>query len=94
AASAYFGATGLILAAGLSGLADIDATTVAVAGMLPALDRGTAVEAIGVAVLANIAAKAVYASALAGGAFSRHLWAASILASLAASAVLLAPLAS
>ncbi len=94
AAAAYFGATGLILAAGLTGLADIDATTVAVAGMLPTLDRETAVEAIGVAVLANIAAKAVYASALAGAAFSRHLWAASILASLAASAVLLASLAS
>ncbi len=91
AAATYFGAIGLILTAGLSGLADIDATTVAVAGMLPSLARETAVEAIGVAILANIAAKAVYATVLAGGGFSRHLWVASILASLAALAVSLAP---
>ncbi|MCO6179938.1 DUF4010 domain-containing protein [Ciceribacter sp. RN22] len=91
AAATYFGAAGLILAAGLSGLADIDAATVAVAGMLPTLTRETAVEAIGIAVFANIAAKAVYASALTGRAFSLHVWGASILASLAALAVTLVP---
>lgn len=79
AATQYFGDTGLIAASAISALADVDAVTVTVAGMLPALDLQLATRAIGVAILANMVAKAVYATIFGSRAFAAHLWMASLL---------------
>lgn len=84
AASETFGDAGLFIASALSGLADVDAATIAVAGLLPALSVQTASLAIAIAVLSNTLAKAVYASIFGTMAFGAHVWKASILAIAAA----------
>jgi uncharacterized membrane protein (DUF4010 family) len=75
AARAWFGDRGLLAAAGLSGLADVDPITLAVSsqvrgGSLPAL---TASLAVILAIGANTCAKAAYAWAAGGMAFGRRL---------------------
>ncbi|MDI7861719.1 MgtC/SapB family protein [Rhizobiaceae bacterium n13] len=84
AASDYFGQRGLLIASALTGLADVDAVAVTVADMLGSLALPTAALAIGVAVLVNTFAKAVYATAFGVRAFSLHVWIASMLATAAA----------
>lgn len=84
AATLYFGEAGLIAASALSALADVDATTVTVAGMLPALDPALAAQAIGVGVLVNMAAKAAYAAIFGSRSFTLHLWLATMLSVAAA----------
>ncbi|MBW8317816.1 MAG: DUF4010 domain-containing protein [Arenimonas sp.] len=79
AATQQFGSGGLIVASALSALADVDAATVTVAGLLPALDVNLAAQAIGVAVVCNMAAKAVYASIFGSLRFLLHLSAATTL---------------
>lgn len=58
AAAQWFGESGLILVSALSGLADVDAAVVTVAGLLVDLAQPIAVLAIGAAVAANIIAMA------------------------------------
>lgn len=84
AASAIWGDGGLYVASALAGLADVDAAAVTVAGMLPSLPHQTASVAIGLAVLSNMLAKAVYSSIFGSRAFAAHLWAASVIAVAAA----------
>ncbi len=79
AATQEFGGAGLILASALSALADVDAATVTVVGLLPKLDASLASEAIGVAVACNMAAKALYAALFGSLRFFLHLSAASAL---------------
>ncbi len=79
AATQQFGSGGLIVASALSALADVDAATVTVAGLLPSLDVNLAAQAIGVAVVCNMAAKAVYASVFGSLGFLLHLLAATVL---------------
>ncbi len=69
AAAQWFGESGLILVSALSGLADVDAAVVTVAGMLADLAQPIAVLAIGAAVAANTIAKAAYALAFGSRAF-------------------------
>lgn len=84
AATDGLGASGLMLATGLAGLADVDAATVTVAGMLGTLSASTAAGAIGVAIATNMVAKAIYGSILGSRPFAGHLWAATVLAAIAA----------
>ena len=79
AATQHFGSGGLIVASALSALADVDAATVTVAGLLPSLDINLAAQAIGVAVVCNMVAKAVYASIFGSLRFLLHLSAATTL---------------
>lgn len=79
AATVTFGDAGLILASAISALADVDAATVTVAGMLKTVAVPMAVKAIGVAVLSNMLAKAVYATIFGNGRFALHLWGATLL---------------
>ena len=88
-ASQLWGDGGLYAASALAGLADVDAVTVTVAGMLPTLDPVVAARALGLAVLANMLAKAAYAALLGARAFALALAGASALALLAAGASLL-----
>ncbi|SNT09152.1 Uncharacterized membrane protein, DUF4010 family [Sphingomonas laterariae] len=83
AASQMFGDAGLFIVSALSGLADVDAATVTVTGMMDRLSPATGAEAIGLAMLTNMIAKAVYGSLLGSRRFSLHVW----IASLAATAV-------
>ena len=80
AATQQFGDAGLLFASALSALADVDAATVTVAGLLPKLGVDLATQAIGIAVLSNMIAKAAYASLFGSLRFSIHLWAATALA--------------
>lgn len=80
AATAYFGSAGLMAASAISALADVDAVAVTVVGMLPSLDLTTAGRAIGVAVVTNMVAKAVYAFAFGRRNFAMHILIATILA--------------
>lgn len=79
AATRYFGSEGLIIASALAALADVDAVTVTVAGMLPTLDAKLAAQAIGVGVIVNMVAKAAYATVFGSRRFAAHLWLASLL---------------
>lgn len=88
-ASQLWGDGGLYAASALAGLADVDAVTVTVAGMLPTLDPAVAARALGLAVLANMLAKAAYAALLGARGFALALAGASALALLAAGASLL-----
>lgn len=88
-ASQLWGDGGLYAASALAGLADVDAVTVTVAGMLPTLDPVVAARALGLAVLANMLAKAAYAALLGARGFALALAGASALALLAAGASLL-----
>ncbi|GEO86104.1 MULTISPECIES: MgtC/SapB family protein [Alphaproteobacteria] len=84
AATQQFGGAGLIFASALSALADVDAATVTVASLLPSLQPGVAAQAVGVAALTNMAAKAVYGSVFGCARFSWHLWGATALSAAAA----------
>ncbi len=78
AARAYFGDRGLLVAAGLSGLADVDAITLAVGSQVRGvgLAPATAVLAIVLAIGANTMTKAVIAWVSGGAAFGRRVaWA-------------------
>ncbi|WP_245261884.1 MgtC/SapB family protein [Ancylobacter sp. FA202] len=88
-ASQLWGDGGLYAASALAGLADVDAVTVTVAGMLPTLDPAVAARALGLAVLANMLAKVAYAGLMGTRAFALALAGASALALLAAGASLL-----
>lgn len=88
AASALFGDTGLLAASALSGLADVDAATVTVTGMLRGISPHVGAQAIAIALLTNVFAKAGYAAAMGAPAYWRHLWAASIGAAAATGATL------
>lgn len=90
AASETWGDSGLYLASALSGLADVDAVTVTVAGMLSTLAPPTAATAVGLAVLSNMLAKATYATVLGSRGFILNLWSASALAIAAATGAYLA----
>jgi len=79
AATQQFGSGGLIVASALSALADVDAATVTVAGLLPSIDVNLAAQAIGVAVVCNMAAKALYAGIFGSLRFLLHLTAATVL---------------
>lgn len=79
-ASEIWGTGGLYAAAALSGLADVDAVTVTVAGMLPTLDASVAARALGLAVIANMLAKTAYAGLFGTGRFALTLAGASLLA--------------
>lgn len=79
-ASEIWGTGGLYAAAALSGLADVDAVTVTVAGMLPALDASVAARALGLAVIANMLAKVAYAGLFGTRRFALTLAGASLLA--------------
>ncbi|RJF91394.1 MgtC/SapB family protein [Sphingomonas cavernae] len=80
AASRIFGEAGLIAVSALSGLADVDAATVTVAGMQNAISAEIAALAIGAALVSNMIAKAIYASFLGSARFRRHIWLATLLA--------------
>ncbi len=72
AATLWFGDAGLLVVAALSGLADVDAIAVTIAGMQNTIDVELAARALGVAVIANTIAKAAYAAIVGRGAFSGH----------------------
>lgn len=86
AAATWFGGTGLLVVSALSGLADVDAVTVTVAGMVGTLPVQIATLAIAVAVACNTLAKAAYALVLGKCAFGLPVGIASIV-SLAAGAM-------
>ncbi|MGG6892397.1 MgtC/SapB family protein [Rhizobium sp. BR 315] len=70
AAAAWFGQSGLLVVSTLSGLADIDAITVTIAGILDTISAEFAAMALGAAVAANTVAKTAYALVLGGRAYS------------------------
>ncbi|MFN3635022.1 MAG: MgtC/SapB family protein [Rhizobium rhizophilum] len=80
AASQILGDGGLYIVSGLTALADVDAMTVTVAGMLPGLTLDVATTAVGIAVTANMLAKVVYAAAAGSRGFALRLAAISLLA--------------
>jgi uncharacterized membrane protein (DUF4010 family) len=80
AASQIFGDGGLYVVSALTALADVDAATVTVAGMLPALSVDVALIAVGIAVTANMVAKVAYGAIAGSRGFSLRLAAASALA--------------
>lgn len=73
ASAQVFGDAGLYIVSALSALADVDAATVTVAGMAAQLTTAVAVNAIGIAVAANLLAKVVYAAATGSRAFALML---------------------
>ncbi|OHT21493.1 MgtC/SapB family protein [Edaphosphingomonas haloaromaticamans] len=88
AASQFFGDAGLLAISALSGLADVDAATVTVTGMMDRLAPQVAAQAIAVALFSNVAAKAVYAAVLGSAPFRLHMVLASLMAAAATGAVL------
>lgn len=80
AAAAWYGEGGVLVVSALSGLADVDAVTVTVAGMLNTLSATVAAAAIGIAVASNTVAKAAYAIAFGSHAFGLQVALASVLA--------------
>ncbi len=90
AARAWFGDRGLLVAAGLSGLADVDPITLAVSSQLHStqLPVQTAVAAIVVAIAANTLAKAGLAWISGGRAFGLRLTAMLVISLAAALAML------
>lgn len=78
AASQWFGDSGLIAVSALSGLVDVDAAVVTVAGMLETIALPSAVVAIAVAVISNTIAKAIYAAAAGSAGFGSRFVAASL----------------
>ncbi len=77
AGAQWFGHAGLITVSILSGLADIDAITVTIAGMQETIGVEFGAIALGAAVASNTIAKAVYAVIFGNAAFSRLFLAAS-----------------
>ncbi len=73
AAASWFGDSGLLVVSTLSGLADIDAITVTIAGMRDTIGVEFAATALGAAVIANTVAKMAYASVLGSRAYSVRL---------------------
>jgi uncharacterized membrane protein (DUF4010 family) len=88
AGSQYFGNSGLLIVSALSGLADVDAATVAVTGMMRSLTVAVGAFAIALAIFSNVFAKAVYATVWGSAPFRNQIWIASVAAVLATSAVL------
>ncbi|WP_380880026.1 membrane protein [Sphingomonas sp. DBB INV C78] len=86
AASQLFGNAGLIIVSALSGLADVDAATVTVTGMINRISPQVGAEAIAIALFSNVVAKAVYASIWGSAGYRLHLWLASIAAAVASGA--------
>lgn len=80
ASAQWFGDGGLVVVSALSGLADVDAAVVTVAGLLGRIDGPVAVAAIAAAVAANTAAKAAYAIAIGSIGFGLRFAAGSALA--------------
>lgn len=72
AATLLFGDAGLIIVSALSGLADVDAIAVTIAGMQNTIDVDLSSRGLGVAVMANTIAKAAYAAIVGSTAFSRR----------------------
>jgi len=71
-ASRTLGTWGIVVAAALAGLTDVDAVTLALAGgTVAGLDPGTAAAAIALAVLSNTVAKTAYAAWLGTRRFAR-----------------------
>ncbi|MDK4717253.1 DUF4010 domain-containing protein [Rhizobium sp. CNPSo 4039] len=83
AAAAWFGESGLLVVSTLSGLADIDAITVTITGLLDTIGTEFAAIALGAAVIANTTAKVAYALALGDRAYSGRFTLASVCALLA-----------
>ena len=88
AGSQLFGNSGLLVVSALSGLADVDAATVAVTGMMGSLTVQIAAFAIALALFSNVFAKAVYSTVWGSAPFRNQIWLASIAAVLATSALL------
>lgn len=80
ASAQVFGDAGLYIVSALSALADVDAATVTVAGMAAQLTTAVAINAIGIAVAANLVAKVAYGAATGSGAFALMLTVATTLA--------------
>lgn len=80
AASTWFGEQGLLVVSFLSGLADVDAMTVTVTGMLNTLGTGAASTAIAIAVVSNTLAKSAYAVVFGSRKFGLHVVGGSALA--------------
>ncbi|MGL4196545.1 MAG: MgtC/SapB family protein [Allorhizobium sp.] len=80
AASQIFGDGGLYVVSALTALADVDAVSVTVAGMLPSLSLPVATIAVGIAVTANMVAKVVYAAATGSRGFALRLAVSSLIA--------------
>ena len=94
AASAIFGASGLLIVSGLSGLADVDAVTVTVGSLLKqGLAADTAFYALAAGVIANTLAKVAYAVALGKSGFAWWFGLSSAVAIAAGGATYLAVLA-
>lgn len=89
AAAQWFGQAGLIVVSALSGLADVDAITVTIAGMQGSIGVDLAAIALGVAVVSNTLAKAVYGVIFGSAGFSRRFLLASGVALAAGVAVFL-----
>lgn len=70
ASAAWFGEAGLLTVSMLSGIADVDAIAVTVAGMLDSIGTELAAAALGAAVISNTVAKSGYAMAFGTSAFS------------------------
>ena len=87
AAAAWFGKAGLLTVSILSGLADVDAITVTLAGMLDSIGVDFAAMALGAAVAANTLAKGAYGALLGTWAFNSRFLAVSVVALLAGIAV-------
>lgn len=79
AASQVFGDAGLYAVSGLTALADVDAMIVTVADMLPAMPLDVAMNAVGIAVVCNMAAKVVYGAVGGSRGFAFRLGGASVL---------------
>ena len=77
AGSQLFGSGGLYVVSALSGLADVDAVTVAVTGMINSISVQTGAFAIALAVFSNILAKATYATMWGAASYRNQLWIAS-----------------
>jgi uncharacterized membrane protein (DUF4010 family) len=80
AASQIFGDAGLYAVSGLTALADVDAATVTVVGMLPTLSVEVATVAVSIAIASNMVAKVVYAAAIGTKGFAARLAGATLLA--------------
>ncbi|MCX8998161.1 DUF4010 domain-containing protein [Rhizobiaceae bacterium BDR2-2] len=87
AATAWLGQAGLIAVSVLSGLADVDAVTVTVTGMIGQIGTEFACIALGAAVISNTVAKSAYAFAFGTAAFGTRFAAVGALALLAGIAV-------
>lgn len=70
AAASIYGSSGLIIVSALSGLADVDAAVIAVAGMTGQLSEQIAIAAIAAAIISNTVSKAAYAMMFGSSAFS------------------------